>query len=557
MSLDFSRYGLTPYGKTPNPRQLEHMKMEKKAFIHFGVNTFTGKEWGLGDETEKLFAPTQLDTRQWARVAKEAGCRIVILTAKHHDGFCLWHTKYTEHNIKNSPYKKDLVKEFADACREYGLLVGIYISPWDRSVKEWATPAYDAFFNNQLTELLTGYGRIDEVWWDGAGSNEVRYDWDLWCRTVRTLQPTAAIFGGTKDTADLRWVGNEKGVAGTTHYGSLEIDDLTGYPADKLNRGQQNGNMYIYSETDVSIRPGWFYHEDQDVFVKTPAILDEIWFTSVGRNSNLLLNFPPDKRGLIHERDAEYARISHENIERMRSVNYADGATITADTVLSPAFSAENVISPDEDLVYASALDTTEAVFDIMLDSPKAVNVLALGEVIEFGERINSFTLESLDSDIPKTLCEGTSVGFYRAVKFDTGTYQHLRLTLRGAASIILRRMALHLYTAPDFDPPVKAYGINLVTPRGTTVSDGGTSAVLAFGGIYEFNSVRATLTAPSDYVLEIFDGTNYQLSTRGSTDGTALSISLPTPECGSYQIRLTTSAPFAADPEFAVSLEK
>lgn len=193
---------------------------------------------------------------------------------------------------------------------------GIYISPWDRRVKEWGTPDYNSFFNKQLTELLTNYGRIDEVWWDGAGSSEVDYDWDMWADTVRALQPTAAIFGGTVNTADLRWVGNEKGVAGTTHFGSLEIENLTGYPAAKLNRGHQNGNMYIYSESDVSIRPGWFYHESQDAFVKSPAVLDNIWFTTVGRNSNLLLNFPPDKRGLIHNTDAEYARISNANIEK-------------------------------------------------------------------------------------------------------------------------------------------------------------------------------------------------------------------------------------------------
>ncbi|MBQ8689038.1 MAG: alpha-L-fucosidase [Clostridia bacterium] len=557
----FEKYGLKPYGKTPNPRQLAHMKMEKKAFIHFGVNTFTGKEWGLGDEIESLFNPTELDTHQWARVARDAGCKIVILTAKHHDGFCLWPSAYTEHTVAKSPYKNgrgDVVREFADACREYGLLVGIYISPWDRSVKEWGTPDYNTFYNNQLTELLTNYGRIDEVWWDGAGSDEVEYDWELWLNTVRTLQPTAAIFGGTEYTADLRWVGNEKGTAGTTHYASIEMDCMTGYPAEKLNTGHQGGSRYLFSETDVSIRPGWFYHKSQDAFVKTPSVLDNIWFTSVARNSNLLLNFPPDSRGLIYEADAEYSRISNENIEKMRSVNLAHGAQLTADSTLADELSVSNLLDGSYGTFYMSAKDTVTATVDIILPEKREINVIAISEVVELGERINSFTLESLD-DGAHILCEGTSVGYYRAIKFDTGAHRHLRLTLRGVDSIALRALALHFYEAPSYVENDAAYDINLVEQHGggVALSDGNRVATLAFGGIFEFNTVRATLAEPAEYRLEVFDGTSFIHRTSGKTDGNELRIRLDEVESGSYQIKLIATAPFAENSEFTVTKEK
>ena len=562
--MDYASLGLHPYGAIPTERQMAHIKMEKKAFIHFGVNTFTGNEWGLGDETETLFNPTELDATQWARVIKNAGCKLAIITAKHHDGFCLWPSKYTKHSVKNSPYKNgngDVVGEFVAACRAEGIKVGIYISPWDRSVKEWGTAEYSNFFANQLTELLTDYGRIDEVWWDGAGSNETEYDWALWTGLVRALQPTAATFGsgGSLDTVDLRWVGNEKGVAGTTHFASLECTTITNYPAAKLNTGTQGGNAYIYSESDVSIRPGWFYHESQDGFVKTPSVLDRIWFTSVGRNSNLLLNFPPDKRGLIHERDAQYAKISNDNISRMRSVDYARGAMVTADTELGPTTSAKNLVDGDSETFYASMLNKRSAVINITLAEPKKINVMILGEVLPLGERINSFKLESVTDIGSELIARGTSVGYLRAVTFKESEYKSLRLTLEGADSIVLSYLSLHRYEAPKIGDLPLPYGENIIlkNAHGKIFSNGDKEVILAFGGIFDFNTVEASVKAPCEYELYLFDGTSFQFALKGVSDGEKIKIRLENIESGSYQIKLKATEPFVTDDNFRVSLEK
>ena len=266
----------SPFGATPSALQTEHMNLEKKAFFHFGINTFTNNEWGDGTERLAAFTPASLDVRQWIHGIKDAGFKLAIITAKHHDGFCLWPSKYTEHSIKNTPYKNgngDIIKEFTDACREFGIKIGIYISPWDRNSPLWGKDEYSVYYAKQLEEIVTGYGRIDEIWWDGAGSAETRYDWKSWHDIIKKHQPTALIFGsmGATDYVSLRWVGNERGYANERHYASINPESLITEITAELNTGKLGGKRYIPAEVDVSIRPGWFYHEDQDSKIKSPS----------------------------------------------------------------------------------------------------------------------------------------------------------------------------------------------------------------------------------------------------------------------------------------------
>ena len=296
----------------PSPQQLAWQKLEFTCFVHFGVNGFTDREWGTGKEDPKIFNPTEFDARQWVSACKAAGMKLLILTAKHHDGFCLWPSKYTEHSVKNSPWKNgrgDIVRETADACREAGLQFSVYLSPWDRHEKTYGSEAYNDYYKNQLRELLTNYGPITEVWWDGAcgeGPNGKRqvYDWDGYIALVRQLQPKAVIFGMRPD---VRWVGNEDGLARQSEWSVLPAAGR----GDR--RGKDLGNrkylvgaeqlVWYPAECDVSIRPGWFYHAKQDDKVKSLAHMLDIYYRSVGRNSVLLLNIPPDRRGRFHEND--------------------------------------------------------------------------------------------------------------------------------------------------------------------------------------------------------------------------------------------------------------
>ena len=297
----------SPATVKPDPRHLPWHKMEYYGFVHFGPNTFTDKEWGEGREDPKVFNPTQMDPRQWARTFKQAGMKGVIITAKHHDGFCLWPSKYSTHTVAQASVKRDILKELSEACKAEGLKFGVYLSPWDRNHPSYGTPEYNQVFAKMLEEVLTQYGEVFEVWFDGAngegpnGKKQV-YDWKLFESVVRKHQPKAVIFS---DAGDVRWVGNERGIAPETSWSMLKKDRyVPGTPLHaELGEGQRDGTHWAPTESDVSIRPGWFYHASQDGQVKTPEQLLDIWTKSVGRNSNLLLNVPPDRRGLIHEND--------------------------------------------------------------------------------------------------------------------------------------------------------------------------------------------------------------------------------------------------------------
>ena len=486
---------------------------------------------------------------------------MAILTAKHHDGFCLWPSKYTEHSIKNSPYKNgkgDLVKEFTDACHEYNIPVGIYVSPWDRNAPYWGTAEYTHYYVNQLTEILTQYGKIDEIWWDGAGSSNANYDYGLWAYTVRKYQPDAVIFAsmGAAAYAEQRWVGNEAGYAGTTHYASINYEMIRNEVIEDINRGVIGGEMYVPAEVDVSIRPGWFYHKEQDEKVKSSRALDDIWFKSIGRNAMMLLNFPPDRRGLIVDKDIKNAIESNQRINKMLSVNYADNATLHADSTYCSSTEIENVIFKDKNLFFATNERKNTAVIDILLDDDYCYNVLIIGEKIELGERIISFKLEALDGDTSVTIAEGTSVGYLKATRFKEVSYRKLRLTLEGvAAPLTLRHLALHHYDEDTTDPITSITKDNLVHSQSAnvTMSENRKEAVINFGGIYSFDTVSFLGALWGNYEIFAFDGSKFYSIGSGYSPDYRVTLKLDSPIENSYQIKITCDCGFATDPDFMV----
>ena len=422
----------------PSPQQLEWQQMELTAFLHFGVNTFTGREWGDGTENPAIFNPTELDCEQWVRALKAAGFKMAIITAKHHDGFCLWPTKTTGHSVASSSWKNgkgDVVRELRDACRKYGIKFGVYLSPWDRNASCYGnSPAYNRFFIEQLTELLTNYGEVHEVWFDGAngegpnGKKQV-YDWEAILKTIRRLQPKAvtAIMGD-----DVRWVGNEKGIGRETEWSATALT-----PGIYPRSGEQNktlglfskakdlggrelvsraGELFWYpSEVDVSIRPGWFYHADQDQQVKSLSHLADIYFQSVGYNSVLLLNIPPDKRGHIHEND----------VKRIKELSdYLKGTF------------ADDRIKKGHELWKAGSGASRE--YDI--NGNAAFNTLLIQEDISKGQRIEAFTVEVWVDGSWQKLCEGTTVGYKRLLRFSEHRATKIRVTVnscRGMAHVM------------------------------------------------------------------------------------------------------------------------
>ena len=538
--VDIKKYGISAFGASPNERQLEHFKIAKKAFFHFGVNTFTDNEWGDGTELERIFDPTELDTDQWISIIKEAGFKLAIITAKHHDGFCLWPSKYTEHSVKNSPYKNgkgDVIKEFTDSCRKYGIKAGVYISPWDRNSPYWGKDEYSDYYAKQLTELMTQYGELHEVWWDGAGSTETRYDWALWESIVRKYQPNAAIFGslGAAEYVDLRWVGNERGFAGETHYASIDPEYLLHEAPAILNIGQIGARKYIPSETDVSIRPGWFYHSSQDQKVKTVSQINKIWFESVGRNSMMLLNFPPDRRGLICDIDAENAILSHKCISKMLSINFAEKANIiTVNSPLTPII-VQNETTNVRLKIYQG--DT----FEIELPKAELINVFAIAELIESGERVTSFVLESIDeNEMSEILYEGTSIGFYRAVKIKSGMYKRFRLSITGSlAQPMLLNFGLHYFE--DHNEEVKPEE-SYIEIKSCETADNGKTVVVGFDGIYPYNYIEFQTSSNTAYMAYAFNGLSYDLIAEGYSSDEIVKIQLQNIIEGSYQLKIVAN---------------
>jgi len=397
----------------PTPQQLAWQEDELSMFIHFGTNTFTNREWGEGTEDPRVFNPSDLDAGQWARIAKAAGFKLMILSTKHHDGLCLWPSRYTEHSIKASPWKSgkgDVMREFSDACRKEGLKVGFYLSPWDRNSPYYGYgEAYNRHFKNQLKELLTGYGEITEVWFDGAcgeGPNgkKQEYDWQGYYETVRKYQPNALI---AISGPDIRWVGNEDGVARETEW---SVQD-----ANPTLHGK-TGKVWWPAECDVSIRPGWFWHKTEDDKVKSLDQLTDIYFKSVGRNSVLLLNVPPNDRGLISEPDEKRLMELRAALDRIFAVDLAKGKPVLRDG----------------------------AHVEIDLAKPTEFNVVMLQEDIAQGQRVEEYRIEALSDGSWIEIAKGTTIGHKKLDRFPTVTASRVRLTItRSQGAPLIRTFGL------------------------------------------------------------------------------------------------------------------
>jgi alpha-L-fucosidase len=394
----------------PSRAQLEWQRDEMALFLHFGVNTFTDREWGDGRESPSIFAPANLDARQWARAAKAAGARALVLTAKHHDGFCLWPSATTQHSVASSPWRGghgDVVREFTDACRSEGLKAGLYLSPWDRNNPTYGdSPRYNDLYCDQLTELLTRYGPIAEVWFDGSngeGPNGKRqqYDWPRVWGLVRRLQPDAVMFSDAGP--DVRWCGNERGAAGDPNWSTVNPDVVT-FPGqsgpgviEALQHGDPHGTVWRPAEVDVSIRPGWFYHAAEDVRVRSVDNLIELYFSSVGRNGKLLLNVPPTRDGLLHATDV--ARLT-EFWSRISSL-FAEATS--------------RVVEPDAEIDLGRTITVSVARFE---------------EDIARGQRVARYTLYGANDGDWRVLSRGTTIGHAKLDRFTPTTVRRVKLVI-------------------------------------------------------------------------------------------------------------------------------
>lgn len=443
-----------PILPVPEPKQVEWQQMETYAFIHFGLNTFNDREWGYGDTDPKTFNPTNLDCEQWAQTLVKAGMKGVILTAKHHDGFCLWPFEGTDYSVKNSPWKNgqgNVVKELSEACKKYGLKFAVYLSPWDRHQANYGTPEYLLYFYAQLHDLLTNYGPVFEVWFDGAnggdgwygGAKDIRtidrknyYNYPRIYEMLDSIQPQAIIFsdGGP----GCRWVGNEKGFAGATNWSFLRKGEVhPGYDKSyELQYGHPDGNQWVPAECDVSIRPGWFYHPEEDDRVKSPDQLVDLYYRSVGHNATLLLNFPVDRRGLIHPVDSANAVRFHEMIQQQLKTNLVAGMTPKVSNERGGDFVASALTDDNFDTYWATEDGVTTADIEFSFDTPTRMNRMMLQEYIPLGQRVKAFVVEYLDKDtwLPVKLNEETTtIGYKRLLRFETVETKGIRIRITDA----------------------------------------------------------------------------------------------------------------------------
>ena len=514
----------------PTAQQLEWQQMEFTAFLHFGMNTFTGNEWGHGTDSPALFNPSELDCEQWVKALKDGGFKMALITAKHHDGFCLWQTETTEYSVKNSPWKDgkgDVVRELRDACEKYGMKFGVYLSPWDRNAPSYGdSPAYNKFFIAQLTELLSNYGEVHEVWFDGAcaeGPNgkKQEYDWTAILAKIRELQPKAvtAIMGD-----DVRWVGNEGGLGRETEWSATVIPpgSYTHKKAAKEALGLEEMSkdlgsrelvakaqeVYWYpSEVDVSIRPGWFYHAEQDGQVRSLANLVNIYYRSVGCNSVLLLNIPPDRRGLIHEIDVQRIKELSEYINKTFATNYVEQG--------SQEWTAQVGESKEYDI-----------------KSGAMVNTFLIQEDITKGQRVEDFLVEVYSNGAWQYATEGTTIGYKRLLRFSDCQPEKVRVTIRGSrATANISNVGLY-YAEPlqDKNARVRLSDVNTaewkaVGADAAQAFDGNTATAWTTEGLSALvvdmgkeESVAGFCYAP--IAAEDLSGTIYKYNFYVSTDG-------------------------------------
>jgi alpha-L-fucosidase len=459
-----------PYGAIPSARQMAWHEMQYTAFLHFTVNTFTDKEWGYGDEDPNIFQPQRFDADAIALALKSAGVAGFILTCKHHDGFCLWPTKTTDHSIRSSSWKGgqgDVVGDLAAAARRAGLKFGVYLSPWDRNSAYYGTPRYIEIYRQQLTELLTQYGPICEVWHDGAnggdgyygGAREKRtiykrtyYEWPKTWELVRSLQPMAVIFSDVGP--DVRWVGNERGIAGDpcwAAYDPVGADGGAASPGDVREResptGTRNGSRWLPAECDVSIRPGWFWHESENVRVKTPAQLIDLYYKSVGRGANLLLNVPPNRLGRLQEEDVNSLMGLNSYLQATFRDDLAAKATVSASNVRGKdaAYGAANLVDGKPDTSWATDDEVHVAYAVLEFKRGVTFSAIAVKEDIRYGQRVDAFAVERWSGGGWEQVAQGTSIGPRRLFRLDapvTASRVRLRVT-QASASPVLSQFSL------------------------------------------------------------------------------------------------------------------
>lgn len=453
---------ISPVLPIPSASQLAWQQMEMNMFIHFNMNTFTNMEWGFGDESPEQFNPTDLDCRQWASIAKAAGMEGIILTAKHHDGFCLWPSAYTEHSVKNSPWKNgegDVVQELREACEEYGLKLGLYLSPWDRNHPEYGQPAYIEYYRNQMVELLSNYGDIFEFWVDGAnggdgyygGANEPRtvdrqsyYDWDSTFALATQLQPDVVIFSDAGPGC--RWVGNEEGWANPTNWSTLNKEGFfPGTPDYKeLTSGHEGGSSWVPAEVNTSIRPGWYYHPEEDTAVKSLEKLQAIYDHSLGRNGLLLLNLPVDTRGQIHPNDsarlmelATWVEIDHREADRITG-------EIIATNSRGNTYAANHLLDGIDSTCWAVEDQAENPSVELTFDAPEEIRLVTIKEAIKFGQRVAEFSVEAKIGGAWTLLHEETTIGYRRMLRNEPVTAEAIRLTiLRSRGPVVLSEFAV------------------------------------------------------------------------------------------------------------------
>ena len=438
-----------PYGPVPTEAQLEWMSMETNAFVHFTTNTFTDKEWGYGNESPAIFNPTDLDVDQWMELFSDLEFRGVILTGKHHDGFVLWPSAYTDHSVEQSPWENgegDVVGLVSESARRHGMKFGIYLSPWDRNRADYGDSSYVAYYRNQLTEVFQRYGPIFEMWFDGAnggdghygGADSVRsidgryyYDWPRTIAMVREIQPEPHTIVFSDAGPDIRWVGNERGYVGDPNWNTIDPDTLyagKGGIEALLNHGTAGADTWMPAEVDVSIRPGWFYHPNQDDEVKTPEELFEIYLTSVGRGSVLLLNVPPDRRGRIHEKDVAALRGWRRLIDSTFATDLAAGGIARADNVRGDhaAYGAANLLDDDPETYWAADDSVTHTRIHLNLLQPTEVRYVRLQEYLPLGQRIAGFRILVTDKDGEREIGTGYTVGYQRILPVEPVTTREI-----------------------------------------------------------------------------------------------------------------------------------
>ncbi|MDZ4795868.1 MAG: alpha-L-fucosidase [Bacteroidota bacterium] len=416
----------------PSKHQLAWHETEYYLFMHFGPNTFTGQEWGTGQEPENLFNPAELDCRQWCNTAKAAGAKGIIITAKHHDGFCLWPSNFSKHTVRESKWKDgkgDVLKELSQACREAGLKFGVYLSPWDRNHPDYGTEKYNTVFAGMMKEIFQNYGPIWEMWWDGANGEGPNgktqdYDWKRFENIVKQYSPKTVVFSDIGP--DIRWVGNENGIAGDPNWNFLDIEGfkrgLGAPPTDTLNQGNYRGKRWIPAECDVSIRPGWFWHGKEDDKIKTPQQLFTIYLKSVGRGANLLLNVPPDRRGLIGDKDVAALM----GFKKLREESFENNLMMNAKMFYQFVPKDITFKSVDSNGVFGANLQ------DFIVEFPQKtkINCIVLKEAIQFGQTIRKFKVVLYKDNKTVREINGTSVGRKRILTFPEENITSFRVYL-------------------------------------------------------------------------------------------------------------------------------